>query len=148
MKTNSDVIISENTVFYINPEKDASSEPIIDEFTIKTSYVVNKIAGGSIGPIINGKSLFMEGMSPDSIRVCPKCKHAPPFPWDIPFSVEDKIFYTNPIANHYVAYHRSECSQRDLDIINNVKTPENYVADHKYDIRIRECPGIFNHLKN
>lgn len=128
-------LIGSNVVLYIEPESVDCKEPLIDEYTKKMAYALRfpEETRVLVGYGMNADSNDDETKSENPIPVlkarglalrgfhCCDCG-AMSSSSDYGL-IRDKL-YTNSLATHYLAFHRSSISERELEMIKMLPDPE------------------------
>jgi hypothetical protein len=133
------LIQANNVVLFIHPKKDMETF-VLDEISLKMEYALENptkqgviCRGGILKKGANkGECTFKEGESFLGVHTCTGCHIVRSSSSDRAFLIikkdgTEKEIYTNTLAYHYLVSHRSECSERDLAIVNNIVIPKNYV---------------------
>ena len=126
------LIQADNVILFIHPTLGMES-PILDDTSSKMEYALEHSSRtGVISEPKNGKCSFTEGWGYKGVHTCTGCAEARSHCRDYAFLILEKEgnvsqFYTNSLAYHYLVYHRSECSQRDIDIVNKITVPKDFV---------------------
>ena len=110
-------IIDSKVILYFEPKNNKSTEPIIDELTIKMFNALNnafKNTAETAG-IIGRNNKFQKGISTMGTHecVCGVHSHACDY-------LLEGGYMTNSLCVHYLAYHRDEVTQDDINKINDL----------------------------
>jgi hypothetical protein len=108
-------IQSNKVLLFIEPEKDKSPEPLIDELTIKMfNSLKNNIKNTGC---VSWNGHFNRGLATMGIHECICGKQST----NCDYILENGIA-TNYLCVHYLAYHREEVSTEELEKVKKLNT--------------------------
>lgn len=117
-------VTDEKVLLFIEPTHERT-EPIIDDTTLKIVHALRHPVKKCclVDHDENGKVKIFYNIATEGYHDC-ICR-AYSGDHDFGIKIGDKIFYTNSLASHYIACHRSEVSRRDLDLVDTLSLLEN-----------------------
>ena len=135
-------ITSSKCILFIEPSSKVSQDPLIDDLTMRMTCALRSCVDyGTIVP--NGN--FHSGISTKGIHEC-SCGKAESSSRD--FLVVDRNgneIGTNTLCIHYLAYHRDEIDQAELDKVRSLPdSPPNELPPNEHELRGSFCAS---HLK-
>jgi hypothetical protein len=110
------IITGKNVLLYIEP-KNCKSEPIIDELTIKMFNAIKEAIDEDHIGTLNSKNRFTIGIMTMGHHqcVCGAISSGADY-------LLNNGLITNYLCVHYVAYHRDEISEEELDKVKNLQS--------------------------
>lgn len=106
------IIIDKKVILYFEPKNNKSSVPVIDDLTIK---MFNAFKAYNATGIVNNKYQFIQGISTMGTHecICGERSHAKDY-------LIENDYIVNSLCVHYLALHRDEVSQEDIDKVNSL----------------------------
>ena len=104
-------MISEHGLLFIEPQEKSSETPLIDEATRKMTAAIRKAEESGCMGVMNADGFFAFGVSTRGFHVC-SCGKAHSGSHD--YILANRTA-TNSMCVHYLAYHRSEVPQDQLN---------------------------------
>lgn len=101
---------STNMILYIEPENDRSAEPLIDDLTKQMTAALRK---SRPGVMINGMFKDLDSLGSHTCVCGAKSDTTE-------HMLKDEKTLTNSLCVHYLAWHRFEIPQAELDKVTNL----------------------------
>lgn len=103
------ILNTKYTLLFIEPKLAPTTDPVIDEYTLKLAYQLKNVTHtGSVTP--NGG--FIANVSTLGVHTCSCGMRSASFDFLLPCGLA-----TNKLALHYLMYHRAEVPTEDLEKI-------------------------------
>jgi len=104
-------VTANNVILFVEPT--STDDPINDEYSVKIKKALDNPVEENI--IVSNTGKIIKGITSMGVHTCicgAKSESS-----DYGIYINGKTYYTNSLAHHYVMYHRSSVSQRDLDLV-------------------------------
>lgn len=121
----------DNVLLFIHPETKATPEPVLDEYTLKMGHALEHYKERDVVVNANGNGEILKGIRTMGYHHCICGAYSESADYGVECQNSD-ILYTNSLACHYLAYHREDVDNDDLEKVNRLPEPPKDYTVPKY----------------
>ena len=122
------IIDAENVVLFIHPKNNAAHHPILDDLTLRMQFSLDECDSRGV---VNGNGSFSPGLGYMGVHHCRCGAASESSDFELTLSDEKTHIYTNWLAAHYLAYHRSVIPKAALELVAKLPpAPKDYLPEN------------------